>query len=324
MYTFEYLLDQFEDKIERLDLGKEPKSLYEPIRYLLEAGGKRIRPVMALMASNMFTEDISEVYDAAIAIELFHNFTLLHDDIMDNASIRRGRPSVNKKWSDNVAILSGDTMSIMSYEYLSRVPQQHLSRVLVVFNKFAKEICEGQRYDIDYENREEVSKSEYIEMIRLKTSVLLASAMEIGAILGGADQDSICKLYEFGEKLGLAFQLSDDMLDTYGDSKAFGKDIGGDITEGKKTFLYISTLLNAPQESKKEIIALFENKELQRSEKIDQVKKCYDKYNAKSTLESEIAVFYKQSLEILDSVQLPQEKKEPFYKFAKLLIDRIK
>lgn len=324
MYTFEELLSRFEDKLKTLSLKKEPYLLYEPIEYLLDAGGKRIRPVMVLMAHNLFSDNINDSLNAAIAVELFHNFTLLHDDIMDNASIRRGRPTVNNKWTDNVAILSGDTMTIMAYEYIIKTPEQYLTKIIPVFNKFAIEICEGQRYDMDYEEQTSVSKKEYIEMIRLKTSVLLAGALEIGAIIGGAEEEVTKKLYKFGENLGLAFQLTDDMLDTYGNAKIFGKEIGGDITEGKKTYLYISTLENADEDKHDEIISLFNSTHLSKTEKIEKVKECYNKYNAKKSLEDGIQYYYNKAKDILDSIDLPEEKKANLYKFAKQLIERDK
>lgn len=322
MYTFEQLLETFEKEIKALPLEKEPKLLYEPIRYLLEAGGKRVRPVMSLMAHNLFDDDISKSINVAIAIELFHNFTLLHDDIMDNAMIRRGRPTANNKWNNSVAILSGDTMSIMAYSYLIKTSATHLPKVLSIFNKFSIEICEGQRYDMDYEDMHTVSKQQYIEMIRLKTSVLLASAMEIGAVTGGADEQTAKKLYDFGECLGLAFQLTDDMLDTYGNEKTFGKKIGGDIMEGKKTFLYISTLLNAPEDKHKEIIELFHSSYMSREDKVRCVRECYDNYNAKEALDCEIEGYYKKSMAILDSIDVEEEKKSELRKFAKRLIER--
>lgn len=324
MHTFEELLSTFEESLETISLKKEPKLLYEPIEYLLGAGGKRIRPVMVLMSHNLFSDNINDSINAAIAVELFHNFTLLHDDIMDNANIRRGRATVNNKWTDNVAILSGDTMTIMAYQYIIKTPEQYLTRIMPVFNKFAIEICEGQRYDMDYEQKSSVTKSEYIEMIRLKTSVLLAGAMEIGAIIGGASEEITKKLYEFGENIGLAFQLTDDMLDTYGNSKTFGKEIGGDIIEGKKTYLYISTLENAEIDKHDEIIDLFNSTSLSKNEKIKKVKKCYDKYNAKEAIKEGIQYYYSKAKDILDSVNLPEEKKKYFYKFAKQLIEREK
>ncbi len=324
MYTFEQLLSLFEEEIENLPLEKEPKLLYQPIRYLLKSGGKRIRPVMAIMAHNIFSDDVSDSLHAAMAIELFHNFTLLHDDIMDNASIRRGRPTANRKWNNNVAILSGDTMTVMAYQFLAKTPQHCQADVIDIFNKFAIDICEGQRYDMDFEEIDEITKEQYINMIRLKTSVLLAGSIEIGAVIGGADKQTRDKLYKFGEYLGLAFQLTDDMLDTYGNSESFGKEIGGDITEGKKTFLFVSTLLNAPIEKHKEIISLFKSDDLPKQEKINRVKACYDLYQAKKAIEDEILLYYHLATDILSTIDIADDKKDYFYKFAKSLIERIK
>ncbi len=324
MYQFSELIKTFENEIKALNLEKEPILLYEPIRYLLEAGGKRVRPILTLMSHNLFSDNIDDSMNAAIAVELFHNFTLLHDDIMDNASIRRGRMTANKKWNDNIAILSGDTMTIMAYQYLLKTPTKTQTRVMEVFSKFAIEICEGQRYDMDFENISDVSMEQYIEMIRLKTSVLLAGAMEIGAVIGGADEKSIHNLYKFGECLGLAFQLSDDYLDTYGDSKTFGKAIGGDIAEGKKTFLYITTLMNAPENKRQEIMKLFSSNDLSKQEKFEKVKDCYDNYKANQILKDQIQKYYTQAIEYLDKVEVVAERKNELRQLAKLLIERDK
>lgn len=228
------------EEIKRLDWGREPKGLYEPIGYTLEAGGKRLRPQLALIACRIFGGEENKVLPAALALEVFHNFTLLHDDVMDRAQVRRGRPCVHVKWNENTAILSGDQMLIEAYKLLGGVEEGKLAKVLRLFNKMATEICEGQQYDVDFEQREDVQLADYMMMIRLKTSVLLATALQIGAYLSGATDKEQEALYEFGIYMGLAFQIQDDYLDCYGDEATFGKAIGGDIREGKKTWLRLT------------------------------------------------------------------------------------
>ena len=231
--------------IESLDYRREPRGLYEPIGYALSAGGKRVRPRLALLGAQVFGGDEQLVLPAALALEVFHNFTLLHDDVMDKAVVRRGRPTVHVKWDENTAILSGDQMLIEAYKLLSEVREDKLAGVLRMFNKMATEICEGQQYDVDFEKREDVSIAEYMEMIRLKTSVLLATALQIGAYIAGADEEGQRALYEYGINLGLAFQIQDDLLDCFGDPATFGKAIGGDIREGKKTFMWLTARAKA-------------------------------------------------------------------------------
>ena len=239
--------------IESLDWSKEPKGLYEPIGYTLASGGKRIRPMLALIASALFGGKEEEVLPAALALEVFHNFTLLHDDVMDRAEVRRGRPTVHIKWNDNTAILSGDQMLIEAYRLLSRVPADKLPQVLQWFNDMATGICEGQQYDVDFEQMSEVTIADYMKMIELKTSVLLAYALKIGGYIAGATDAQQEALYQFGLHIGLAFQMQDDILDVYGDPKTFGKAIGGDICCNKKTFLLLTALNNADAASKAEL-----------------------------------------------------------------------
>ena len=233
------------EAILNLNWKREPYGLYEPIEYTLAAGGKRVRPQLALIASQMFGGDDEKVLPAALALEVFHNFTLLHDDVMDKADVRRGRPTVHVKWNENTAILSGDQMLIEAYKLLSGVPADKLPKVLQLFNKMATEICEGQQYDVDFESQEHVTIEEYLKMIRLKTSVLLANALQTGAYIAGADEQAQGDLYEFGINIGLAFQIQDDILDVWGDPKTFGKAVGGDICCNKKTFVLLSALMMA-------------------------------------------------------------------------------
>ena len=228
--------------IEEIRYPDQAQGLFAPISYILSLGGKRIRPLLALMANEMFGGDTSDVIMPAIGVEVFHNFTLLHDDLMDNADKRRGEETVHIKWNDNTAILSGDAMQIMAYQFIAQTKPEILQKVLNLFSHTALEICEGQQYDMEFEDRSNVSEEEYLEMIRLKTAVLLGCSLKIGAITGGANEDDANLLYEFGEKIGLAFQLKDDLLDVYADTNVFGKNIGGDILNNKKTFLLISAL----------------------------------------------------------------------------------
>jgi len=239
--------------IESLDWSKDPKGLYEPIGYTLASGGKRIRPTLAMIASSLFGGKEEEVLPAALALEVFHNFTLLHDDVMDRAEVRRGRPTVHVKWNDNTAILSGDQMLIEAYKLLSHVPTDKLPQVLQWFNTMATGICEGQQYDVDFEQKNEVSIAEYMKMIELKTSVLLAYALKIGGYIAGANPAQLESLYQFGLHIGLAFQIQDDILDVYGNPETFGKAIGGDICCNKKTFLLLTALEKADPQSKAEL-----------------------------------------------------------------------
>ena len=230
------------NEILKLDWKREPYGLYEPIEYTLAAGGKRVRPQLAMIASQLFGGKDEDVLPAALALEVFHNFTLLHDDVMDKADVRRGRPTVHVKWNENTAILSGDQMLIEAYKLLSSVPADKLPKVLQLFNKMATEICEGQQYDVDFESQEHVTIDEYLKMIRLKTSVLLANALQTGAYIAGADEQAQEALYQFGINIGLAFQIQDDILDVWGDPKTFGKAVGGDICCNKKTFVYLEAM----------------------------------------------------------------------------------
>ena len=239
--------------IESLDWSKDPKGLYEPIGYTLASGGKRIRPTLAMIASSLFGGKEEEVLPAALALEVFHNFTLLHDDVMDRAEVRRGRPTVHVKWNDNTAILSGDQMLIEAYKLLSHVPTDKLPQVLQWFNTMATGICEGQQYDVDFEQKNEVSTAEYMKMIELKTSVLLAYALKIGGYIAGANPAQLESLYQFGLHIGLAFQIQDDILDVYGNPETFGKAIGGDICCNKKTFLLLTAFEKADPQSKAEL-----------------------------------------------------------------------
>jgi geranylgeranyl diphosphate synthase, type II len=323
MFSIKELQEIIIKKIESEKIGREPFSLYDPINYTLEAGGKRIRPALVLMACNLFSEDINQAIDPAIGLEIFHNFTLLHDDIMDHAEIRRGKPTVHKKWDENTAILSGDAMFIKAYERFLDCESPRFREILKVFNETALEVCEGQQYDMEFETRESVSEDEYLQMIRLKTSVLLAAALKIGALIGGAEQKDANLLYEFGINLGLAFQLQDDLLDVYGDVQVFGKKTGGDIIANKKTFMLIKALEIAKKEELKTLKSLISDKNIEKEEKIQAVTQIYDKINIKQIVETRINKLNQDALAFLEKVNVDKNKKSELQILAERLINRI-
>lgn len=303
-------------EIGKLDWSREPKGLYEPIGYTLAAGGKRVRPRLAILATKLFGGKEEDVLPAALALEVFHNFTLLHDDVMDKAQVRRGRPTVHVKWNENTAILSGDQMMIEAYKLLSQVPEKKLAKTLRLFNKMATEICEGQQYDVDFESRDDVTIPEYMEMIRLKTSVLLATALQIGAYIGYANDEQQKKIYEYGIHVGLAFQIQDDMLDCYGDEATFGKAIGGDIAENKKTYLWLTA---AAKGAKDELAMRIESRE----ERFKRVMAVYKRLRVKAVAQKEIAKQTDAALACLED--LPQnDYTEQLRALARKLADRTK
>ena len=253
MYTSEELLNSVNKYLSQMQYVREPKSLYEPIKYVLSLGGKRIRPILMMLAYNLFKDDPESILPIACAIETYHNYTLLHDDLMDNADLRRGHETVHKKWDANTAILSGDSMLVLAYQRIAQCPPEKLQSIIDLFTETALEIGEGQQYDMDFENRTDVTEEEYLEMIRLKTSVLLACSMKIGAILADASNEDAENIYKFGEKIGLAFQLQDDYLDVYGDTNVFGKAIGGDIISNKKTYMLINACNRANEKQYEEL-----------------------------------------------------------------------
>jgi geranylgeranyl diphosphate synthase type II len=302
---------------------KNPQALYDPINYTLASGGKRIRPALVLLAFNLFSEDIQKAVRPAVGLEIFHNFTLLHDDIMDQAKIRRGMPSVHKKWNKNTAILSGDVMLIKAYDYFLTIDSPNFREILQVFNQTALEVCEGQQYDMEFENRDNVTEKEYLRMIELKTSVLLAGALKIGALLGDADKQDAALLYEYGINLGLAFQLQDDLLDVYGDEKVFGKQIGGDIVSNKKTFLLVKAKEVADDEELKTLeYWLQNNKKPNRDEKIKAMTAIYNKLNIKEITKEKIQSLTQKALNLLDEVKVENHKKTELKNLAGKLINR--
>jgi geranylgeranyl diphosphate synthase type II len=311
-----------DDTIANLPLEREPQGLYAPIRYVLSLGGKRIRPVLMLMAYNLYHDDVKPCLMPAIGIETFHNFTLLHDDLMDRAEVRRGKTCVHRKWNDNTAILSGDNMLVLAFHYMMQCDEAKMPAIMRIFTKTATEIDEGQQYDIDFETRNDVTEAEYIEMIRLKTSVLLACALQIGATLAGAPEQEAQSLYRYGECLGLAFQLQDDYLDVYGDPKVFGKKIGGDILCDKKTFMLINALLHASDEDRSELQRWIGNKDCNPDEKIKAVTALYTKVGVDRMVQERMNAYYTEAEAYLNKVNLPEERKQILRSIALELMGR--
>lgn len=324
MFTLSQLQEIISEKINSLNFNKEPKGLYEPIRYTLDSGGKRIRPALVLAACNLFSENIEDAFPVALAFEIFHNFTLLHDDIMDNSTIRRNKKTVHKKWNSNTAILSGDAMMIEAYKLLSDLPAELLKKILKLFNQTALEVCEGQQYDMEFENRENVSEAEYLAMIKLKTSVLIAAALKAGALCGGASETDADLLYEFGLNIGLAFQIQDDLLDTYGEPSVFGKKTGNDIITGKKTFLLIKASEKADNDLSNKLSRLISEKNIKEPEKIELVTQIYNKLNIRSLTELTIKDFYQKAINFLNALTVENNKKDVLSAFADLIMNRKK
>jgi geranylgeranyl diphosphate synthase type II len=309
-------------ELEKIRMSEQPAELYEPIRYILSLGGKRLRPVLALMCCSMYREDVRAVMPAALAIELFHNFTLLHDDIMDNAPLRRNKPTVHEKWNANVAILSGDAMLIKAYELLACTEKKHLPGVLDIFNRTALEVCEGQQYDMNFELRALVPEEEYLRMIELKTSVLLAASMQTGALCGEAPEADIELLYEAGRCMGLAFQLQDDWLDSFGNTTAFGKTIGGDIAANKKTWLYIKTLELASPLDRQILLDAYSSPTLNREAKVEMVTSLFLKYGVDRLAAEKVKAYSDLVIATLAKSTARREDLEVFKKLIVELTDR--
>lgn len=321
--TGEQLLQQIHEYVGNLSYMREPMGLYDPIEYVLGLGGKRLRPVLMLLAYNLYKEDVTRIFSQAAGIETYHNFTLLHDDLMDKADMRRNKPTVHKKWDENTAILSGDAMLILAYQFMmKKCPLECVERVMEVFGRTALEVCEGQQWDMEFEHRLDVTVDEYIGMIRLKTSVLLAAALKIGAVLGGASEKDAQLLYDFGIKMGLAFQLQDDFLDVYGDPAVFGKKIGGDILCNKKTFMLITALSLAEGEDKETLLNWLRATDYVAEEKIQSVTALYNKVGVPELCQARIDAYYKEGLELLDKVNVESSLKEELKKFVCHLMDR--
>ena len=310
--------------LDSLPYERKPASLYDPIRYVLSLGGKRIRPVLMLLGYNLFKEKPEDILMPALGLETYHNYTLLHDDLMDKADMRRGQPTVHKKWDANTAILSGDSMLVLAYQRVATCDAAHLPQVLELFTETALEIGEGQQYDMDFETRNDVTEDEYIEMIRLKTSVLLACALKMGAILGDASQEDADLLYQFGEKIGLAFQLQDDLLDVYGDPKVFGKAIGGDITSNKKTYMLINAVNRANAQQRAELMRWIEAKEFNRAEKVAAVTRLYDEIGIRKLCEEKINFYFEQGKKLLEQVHVDSARKEQLRQYTNEMMHREK
>lgn len=323
MISANQIQQTFEEYLQNLDYSHNPDNLYAPIRYVLSLGGKRIRPTLLVLAYNMYANNVESVFNVAAGMEIFHNFTLLHDDVMDNAEMRRGSLTVHKKWNENTAILSGDGMFVLAYQYLAKCNPIYLKQVLDLANDTFIGITDGQQFDMDFETRSDVSESEYIEMIRLKTSILLAACLKMGALLGGASEQDASLLYSFGEKLGLAFQLQDDLLDVYGDAKVFGKRIGGDIVCNKKTYMYINTCLLASDEERAILAKWVQYEGDDVDAKIEAVKGVYDSVGIKGKAEAKIEELFNEAMSLLNKVSVLEEKKSVLREYALSLMNRV-
>ena len=319
MHSFNELVKIFAERFAIEHFPKHPATLYEPGDYFLSLGGKRIRPVICLMGNELFADINPDTYHVATAIELFHNFTLIHDDIMDAASLRRGMLTVHKKYGDNTALLSGDVMLIRSYDYINKINTTYLPRILALFNKTAREVCEGQQLDMDFENQEQVLLDDYIAMISLKTSVLLAASLEMGAILGGASEHNCRHIYEFGKNLGIAFQIQDDYLDAFGDPEKFGKDIGGDIRQNKKTFLMLHTLATASAKQKEELQELIKTNP---EDKVEKVLAIYKACNVDEWANQLKEKYLQTAMQHLEDIEVLAVRKKSLIELAAFLIQR--
>lgn len=322
MMKADEILKLVNDFLDNLPYDRQPASLYAPVRYVLSMGGKRIRPVLMLLAYNLFKDNPESILMPACALETYHNYTLLHDDLMDNADLRRGHETVHKKWNANTAILSGDSMLVLAYQRMMQCDADKMPEVMALFTETALEIGEGQQYDMDFENRDDVTEEEYIEMIRLKTSVLLACALKIGAILAGASAEDADNLYKFGEKIGLAFQLQDDFLDVYGETKVFGKAIGGDITSNKKTYMLINAFNRADDRQREELEKWISAKTFDREEKVAAVTRLYDEIGIDRLAQDRINGYFEESRKYIDAVSVDDKRKAELVAYAQQMMKR--
>lgn len=316
------ILQKINERLDTISGDRKPETLYEPIRYVLSIGGKRIRPVLMMLTYELFRDNSEDIIMPACAIETYHNYTLLHDDLMDNADLRRGHQTVHKKWDANTAILSGDSMLVLAYQRMAQCDPAKLKPVLDLFSKTALEIGEGQQYDMDFEHRNDVTEDEYIEMIRLKTSVLLACSMKIGAILADAPAADADNLYRFGEQVGLAFQLQDDYLDVYGDPSVFGKAIGGDIVSNKKTYMLINAMNRADSEQRRRLSEWIGAKDFDVGEKIAAVRAIYDEIGIDRLAMEKINHYFRQSRKYIDAVSVDRERKAELMNYVSVMMKR--
>jgi len=324
MVTIEECQDILDKKLASLNLPDKPENLYDPVRYMIELGGKRIRPSLVLMGCNVFADRIEDAINPAVAIEMFHNFTLMHDDIMDRSDLRRNKPTVHKKWNENIGILSGDAMMIKAYEFLTQCPAERVTDVVRIFNTTALEVCEGQQYDMDFEAIPAIEIREYLRMIELKTAVLLAASLKIGALIAGAPGEDADHLYAFGRNFGIAFQLQDDLLDVYGAPEQFGKQTGNDIVANKKTFLLLTALKLARGETFQELKQWMDRKDFNRGEKIRAITDILNKLKIREITEGEITSYYDHARRSLIEVRCNAARKQPLLHFLKTMQDREK
>jgi len=324
MYSADEIQIIINNKFKSLIFDGEPIELYAPISYTLGIGGKRIRPNLLLMACDMFGGNVELASDTAIGLELFHNFTLIHDDIMDNAPLRRGKDTVYKKWNSNIAILSGDTMFALAYKQVIKTKTPYLQKILEAFTKTAIEVCEGQQLDLNFESLNGISIKEYLEMIRLKTAVLIGASLKIGAIIAGANDNDTANIYKFGENIGLAFQLKDDFLDAFGDENKFGKKTGGDIVSNKKTYLYLKAYEIADEQLRKVLSDYYKNSfdNINQQQKIDAVKAIYIQTKVNNHIDKEMNAYYQQAINYINKISLPDSKKEIIINFSNTLMNR--
>ena len=322
MHTIDHYRKEFENYLSQKVERRDPVNLYDPMVYILGLGGKRVRPVLVLMAAEIFGADYKKALDAALAIEVFHNFSLVHDDIMDDAPLRRGKQTVHEKWDVNTAILSGDAMLIKAYQLFENYEGETFKQLAELFSKTAIEVCEGQQYDIDFETRDKVSIEEYLKMIEYKTAVLVGASLKMGAIVANASKENCDRIYEFGRLLGIAFQLQDDYLDAFGDPDAFGKQVGGDIIENKKTFLYLTSLQEAASREAIQLEHLYSVNPPDPTAKIETVKSLFESSGAAELTRSEIEKYTRHAFEALEELEVSSDKKEVLYAFGKGLMHR--
>ncbi|WP_299109063.1 polyprenyl synthetase family protein [uncultured Winogradskyella sp.] len=322
MQQIEHYQESFLNHLEGFTVHKEPKNLYNPINYILELGGKRLRPVLTLMTAEVFGVNAQTAMDAALSIEVFHNFSLVHDDIMDDAPLRRGEETVHEKWDLNTGILSGDAMLIMAYQLFENYEAETFQALAKLFSKTALEVCEGQQYDIDFETRNDVTISEYLKMIEYKTAVLVGAAMKMGAIVAKASNEDQNSIYEFGRLLGIAFQLQDDYLDAFGNPETFGKQVGGDIIENKKTYLYLKTMELGTNEDEKEFLFLMQNNVLSNAAKVKAAKQFFEDTGAAKATQEAVKDYTNKAFKVLEGLNIPEDKKQLLRVFGEQLMTR--
>lgn len=322
MQHIEQYQKSFLKYLEGFTINKEPKNLYQPINYILKLGGKRLRPILTLMTAEVFGETTQKAMDAALSVEVFHNFSLVHDDIMDDAPLRRGKETVHEKWDINTGILSGDAMLIMAYQLFENYEPEIFQALAKLFSKTALEVCEGQQYDVDFETRDDVTIPEYLKMIEYKTAVLVGAAMKMGAIVAKASEEDKNAIYDFGRYLGIAFQLQDDYLDAFGDPETFGKQVGGDILENKKTYLYLKTMELGTKEDQKEFLFLMKNTKLSNEDKVKVAKQFFDDTKAAEATQKAVKDYTKKAFEVLKNLNISEDKKQSLRLFGEQLMNR--